>query len=58
MVFTVVAVITAVRILGIALDHSASESAHLLAPEAVLLMLSVIAIRLESRQRRTEMKAA
>ncbi|GEM_PF-3286362 len=58
MVFTVVAVVTAVRLLGIALDHSASESARLLAPEVVLLTLSVIAIRLESRRRRTEIKAA
>jgi hypothetical protein len=52
MVFTVVAVVTAVRLLGIALDHSASESARLLAPEAVLLTLSVIAIRLESARLR------
>ncbi|MBZ5683202.1 MAG: hypothetical protein LAO24_24185 [Acidobacteriia bacterium] len=57
MVLTVVAVVTAVRILGILLDHSASESARLLAPESVLLTLSVIAIRLESSRRRAEVKA-
>jgi hypothetical protein len=47
MVMTVDAVIIAVRIFGIVLDHSASESARLLIPEFVLLSLSVIAIRLE-----------
>ena len=58
MVFTVVAVVTAVRLLGIALDHSAGESARLLAPEAFLLTLSVIAIRLESGRLRAKIKAA
>jgi hypothetical protein len=58
MVFTVVAVITAVRIFGIALDHSASESARLLIPETILLILSIIAIRLESARRRDEVNAA
>ena len=57
MVLTVVAVVTAVRILGILLDHSASENARLLVPESVLLILSVIAIRLESGGRRLEVKA-
>src|SRR5437588_3579094 len=37
MVLTVVAVVAAVRIFGIALDHSAKESARLLLPEGVLL---------------------
>jgi hypothetical protein len=58
MVLTVVAVVIAVRILGMALDHSASQSARLLAPEFVLLTLSVIAIRLESGRRRAEGTAA
>jgi hypothetical protein len=57
MVFTVVAVVTAVRIFGIALDHSASESARLLIPETILLILSIIAIRLESARRRGEVNA-
>src|SRR5438445_6946007 len=57
LVLTVVGVVIAVRIFGILLDHSASESARLLAPEAVLLTLSVIAIRLELERRRREMKA-
>ena len=51
---TVVVVVTAVRIFGIMLDHSAKESARLLAPEAILMTLSLIAIRLESARRRLE----
>jgi len=47
MVLTVDSVVMAVRILGFWLDHS-TASAPLLAPEAVLLVLSIIAIRLES----------
>lgn len=56
MVLTVVVVVTAIRIFGIVLDHSASESARLLVPESVLMALSVIAIRLESSRRRREGK--
>lgn len=55
MVLTVAAVVIAVRILGIALDHS-TESARLLAPEFVLLTLSLVAIRLESAKRLREGK--
>jgi len=47
MVLTVDSVVMAVRILGFWLDHS-TASAPLLAPEAVLLTLSLLAIRLES----------
>ena len=47
MVLTVAAVVIAVRVFGIVIDRS-TESARLLAPEAVLLILSLIAIRLES----------
>jgi hypothetical protein len=47
MVLTVDSAVMAVRILGFWLDHS-TASAVLLAPEAVLLTLSIIAIRLES----------
>jgi hypothetical protein len=54
MVVTVVCVVMAVRIFGILLDHSASESARLLVPETVLLALSVVAIRLESGRLRRE----
>jgi hypothetical protein len=57
MVLTVAGVVIAVRIFGILLDHSAGESARLLLPEAVLLTLSVIAIRLESGRLRRETKA-
>lgn len=52
MVLTVIGVVTAIRILGIVLDHSASEAARLLVPEFVLLGLSVIAIRLQLARRR------
>jgi len=47
MVLTVDSVVMAVRILGFQLDHSFA-SARLLMPEAVLLILVMIAIRLES----------
>ena len=47
MVLTVVSVVIAVRIFGILMDHSAA-SAPLFVPEAVLLALSIVAIRLES----------
>ena len=54
MVLIVIGVVTAMRILGIVLDHSAAETTRLLAPEFVLLTLSVIAIRLESARRRAQ----
>jgi len=47
MVLTVDSAVMAVRILGFWLGHS-TASALLLAPEAVLLTVSIIAIRLES----------
>src|SRR5215475_1905360 len=47
MVLTVDSVVMAVRILGFWLDHS-TASALLLVPEAALLVLSIVAIRLES----------
>jgi len=47
MVLTVDTVVMAVRILGFQLDHS-TASARLLIPEALLLILALIAIRLES----------
>ena len=53
MVLTVDSVVMAVRIVGFWLDHSIT-SAPLLAPEAVLLTLSIIAIRLESARLRGE----
>jgi len=46
MVSTVVSVVMAIRIFGMLAVHS-TESARLLAPEAVLLILSLVAIRLE-----------
>lgn len=46
MVLTVDSIVMAVRTLGIIAAHS-MESAKLLAPETVLLVLSLIAIRLE-----------
>lgn len=47
MALTLVSVVLVIRTFGILVDHS-TESAKLLAPEAVLLTLSLIAIRLES----------
>lgn len=47
MVLIVDSVVMVVRVLGFGLDHS-TASAPLLAPEAVLLALSIVAIRLES----------
>jgi hypothetical protein len=54
MVFTVISVVIAIRLAGIVLDHSAHEAARLLAPEFVLLTLSIIALRLESARRRAQ----
>ena len=53
MVLTVDLVVMAVRVFGILVDHS-TASAHLLAPEGVLLTLSIIAIRLEAAAQRVE----
>jgi hypothetical protein len=53
MVLTVDSVVMAVRILGFWLDHS-TASAPLLAPETVLLTLSIVAIHLESARLRRE----
>ena len=47
MVLTVDCAVMTVRIVGFQLDHS-TASARLLVPEAVLLILAVVAIRLES----------
>ena len=47
MVLTVDCVVIAVRVFSMLLEHSMS-SARLLVPEAVLLLLSLIAVRLES----------
>ena len=55
MVLTVDSVVIAVRILGFWLDRS-TASAPLLIPEAVLLILSIVAIRLESARVRREGK--
>ena len=51
-VLTVVAVALAVRLLGIALDHSASQSARLIWPEVALLVFSGVGVRLELGHRR------
>jgi hypothetical protein len=45
MVFTLATVVIAVRLFSMVVDHSA-ESARLLAPETILLTLSVLGIRL------------
>ena len=51
MVLTVDSVVMAVRILGFSLDHS-TASARLLIPETILLILTIVAIRLESSSSR------
>ena len=56
MVLTVVLIVIAVRSAGIMLDHSASENARLLIPEAVLVALSILPIRLDARRRRREVQ--
>src|SRR5205814_9945988 len=53
MVLTLSIVVIAVRIFGIVLDHS-TESARLLIPDAVLLVLSLVGIQLERRRRQQE----
>lgn len=53
MVLTVDSVVMAVRVLGFWLDDSMAN-ARLLAPETVLLILSLLAIRLESARLRRE----
>lgn len=53
MVLTVVSVVIAVRIFGMLVAHS-SQTSRLLAPEIVLLTLSMIAIRLESARLRRQ----
>lgn len=57
LVLTVVSIVTLVRIFGIALDHS-TASVRLLIPETVLIILSLIAIRLELALRRGQAGAA
>jgi hypothetical protein len=57
MVLTVDAVVMAVRIFGMLVDHS-TASADLFAPEAVLLTLSIIAIRLEAVAQRVQNNSA
>ena len=51
MVLAVDSVVMAVRILGFHLDHS-TASARLLIPETILLILTIVAIRLESSSSR------
>lgn len=53
MALTLDSVVMAVRAIGILLDHS-TQSAHLFIPEAVLLILSLIAIRLEAARQQRE----
>ena len=51
-VATMVAVVLAVRILGVYLDGTASQNFNLIVAEAVLLVLSAIALSLELGRRR------
>jgi hypothetical protein len=58
MPLTVVRVLITVRVFGILLDHSKSESARLLVTESIPKILSNIAIRLGSASRRLEAKGS
>jgi hypothetical protein len=49
---TIAAVILAVRLFGAARDATFAQSAHLLIPEAVLLVVSLGAAAMEARRRR------
>jgi hypothetical protein len=49
---TVAAVILAVRLFGAARDATFAQSAHLLIPEAVLFVVSLLAAAMEARRRR------
>ena len=55
-VLALVGIVIAVRLLGMALEHSA-ETAKLLVPEVVLATLSLVGIRLERARRRREQPA-
>lgn len=48
---TVAAVILAVRLYGAEQDGTFSQSAHLLIPEAAILVISLLGVRMESRRR-------
>jgi hypothetical protein len=48
---TIVAVILAVRIYGAAQDGTYAESAHLLIPETVMVLVSLLGVLMETRRR-------
>jgi len=54
---TVAIVILAVRIFGAAQDHTFTESAHLLAPEAVIAVIALLATAMEQARRAREARA-
>jgi hypothetical protein len=51
-IVTVAAVILAVRLYGAAQDATFSESAHLLIPETILFVISLLGVVMEVRRRR------
>ena len=55
---TVAAVILAVRLYGAAEDASFSQSAHILIPEAVLLVVSLLGAVMETKRRRHDAATA
>jgi hypothetical protein len=53
LVFIVITTAIVVRVLGLVVDGPAPESTRLFIPEGILLVLSVTAIILETRRKRT-----
>ena len=58
MVLTVDSVVLAVRLFSIAVDHSSGQAVWLIIPEVVLMIISLIAIRLERARLDREVKIA
>jgi hypothetical protein len=56
MVLTIDALALVVRTIGMVIDNSVKENIPVLAPEIVLLVVSVIALNVELRRRKKEME--
>lgn len=57
-VVTVIAVALVVRVFGMIVDNSVKESMHVLAPEVVVGVLSVVGLNLEKNRRRLQTATA
>ena len=58
MLLALVSVVLVVRVAGMFVDNSVKENVHVLIPEIVLLVVSLIAITVERRRRDREFPAA